>query len=408
MNREPLPQSPTRIHAIDWLRVLAVCAIFFAHVAHIFAFGTAASIQNGHTSLAATAYFYFVLQWAVALLFLLAGTSNWFSLRSRANGSYLRERLLRLLIPLVFGSIVLIPWIGYLRALNHATFAGPYWQYLPIHIEQTRTWLATPELRHGLIALYYTSWHLWFLGYLLIYSVLSLPLLRHVPRATWLAAFCEGRLGLTMLGLPIVLVKVMCGPTFPDYLDWSDTLVFFTLFVYGWLFMTDARFMRAVERDALVWLPVACVSFALLLAAHALGYMVEWLARPAYTLDYMLYQALLGISMWAWVLALAGCGLRWLHVDNALLRYAGAAVLPFYIVHQAAIATVAVVVVRWNAGITAKFLVISSVAFAMTMIAYELLIRRSALLRLAFGVKRASDRRAVARLGQPAPSRSSC
>jgi hypothetical protein len=134
--------------------------------------------------------------------------------------------------------------------------------------------------------------------------------------------------------------------------------------------------MRAVERDALVWLPVACVSFALLLAAHALGYMVEWLARPAYTPDYLLYQALLGISMWAWVLALAGCGLRWLHVDNALLRYAGAAVLPFYIVHQAAIATVAVVVVRWNAGITAKFLVISSVAFAMTMIAYELLIRR--------------------------------
>jgi glucan biosynthesis protein C len=395
------PLTTPRIHAVDCLRTLAMIALFFAHVAHIFDFDLEASIKNPETSLAASVFMFFVVQWVNALLFLLAGTSQWFSLHSRSRRAYLRERVNRLLIPLLFGSAVLIPWIGYMSALNHASFEGSFWAYVPVHFERTWASLQIPALHHGPIALYYTSWHLWFLGYLLIFSALSLCLLRGHARTSWLAALCERRVGLLVLGVPIVVVKIGLGAAFPAYLDWSDTLVFFACFIYGWLFMTDGRFFRAVERDALWWVTVGCAAFALLLGSHVLGYLPRWLAQPGYTPDYLFYQGLLAVNAWAWVLGLVGCGLRWLNVEHAALEYAHGAVLPFYVLHQVAVATVGTIVVGWSVGIAMKFIVISGVAFTATILTYEVVVRRSRPLRVLFGLKPAVS----ARRSRSAPAR---
>lgn len=381
------PQTTARIPAIDWLRILAVLAIFFGHVAYIFGISAEASIRNAETSLAVSVYGGFVYQWAVPLLFLLAGASSWCSLQSRASQAYLGERVRRLLIPLLFGSVVLIPWSGYMSALNQGSFAGSYWQFFPIHFARTWAALQTAQHHHGLIALYHTSWHLWFLGYLLLFSALSLALHREPSRLTALVTLCDRRGGLLLLVLPMVAVRMALGAAFPSYTDWSDTVVFFICFVYGRLFITDARFLRAVERDGLVWLTVGCAGFALFLATFALGYFSRWYAYPGYTPDYLLYQVLLAVNTWAWVLALLAGGLRWLPIDNAARRYATRAVLPFYILHQVAIATVGTIVVEWHAGVAVKFVVISGVAFAATMVTYECVVRRSRLLHVLFGLK---------------------
>ena len=61
--------------------------------------------------------------------------------------------------------------------------------------------------------------------------------------------------------------------------------------------------------------------------------------------------------------------------------------LPFYILHQVAVATAGTIVAEWNAGVAVKFVVISGVAFATTMLTYEFLVRRSRPLRRLFGLK---------------------
>ena len=381
------PQTTSRLPAIDWLRVLAVLAIFFGHVAYIFGISAEASIRNADTSLVVSVYGGFIYQWAVPLLFLLAGASSWCSLQSRTSHAYVGERVRRLLIPLLFGSVVLIPWNGYMSALNQASFAGSYWQFLPVHFARTWAALQTPQHHHGLIALYHTSWHLWFLGYLLLFSVLSLALHRGPSPIHALVSLCNRRGGLLLLVLPMAAVRMALGAAFPAYTDWSDTVVFFICFAYGRLFMTDARFLRAVEQGGLVWLTVGCAGFALILATFALGHVPRWYADPGYTADYLLYQALLAVNTWAWVLALLAGGLRWLPIDNAARRYATGAVLPFYILHQVAIATVGTIVVEWHAGVAVKFVVISGAAFAATMVTYECFVRRSRLLHVLFGLK---------------------
>ena len=274
-----------------------------------------------------------------------------------------------------------------MSALNQGNFEGSYWQFVPIHFARTWASLQAPQHHHGPIALYYTSWHLWFLGYLLVFSALSLALHRRPSRTPALLTLCDRRGALLLLVLPIVAVRMALGAAFPAYPDWSDTVVFFICFLYGRLFMTDARFLRAVERDRLVWLTVGSAGYALMLATFALGYLPRWYADPGYAPDYLLYQVLLAVNTWAWVLALVGGGLRWLQIDNPARRYAISAVLPFYVLHQVAIATIGTIVVEWNAGVAVKFVVISGAAFAATMATYECFVRRSRLLRVLFGLK---------------------
>lgn len=382
-------QVNQRLCAIDWLRVLTLVSVFFFHVAHIFDFDVEGSMRNAESSLAASVYVFFGLQWQMPLFFLLAGVSRSFSLKNRSASTYLQERARRLLMPFLFGSVVLIPWNGYMSALNQGTFDGPYWSYIPLHFQRTWASLMVPPANHGPIALYYSSWHLWFLGYLLMFSVLSLLWPRRLLDTSRLAALCERPAGLLALAVPIALIKLALAASFPAYLDWADALVFFTVFFYGFLFMTDARFLGAVERQAFLWLAVGCLCFAVMLGAYAAGYLGDWLARPAYTAGYLLYQLLAALNTWAWVLALLGCGLRWLNYDNAVLRYASEAALPFYMIHQLAVLTVACAVVEWRAGVAVKMLAIGVIAFVATMAIYELLIRRSPQLRPLFGLKAA-------------------
>ena len=391
-----------RLYAIDWLRLAAILAVFLFHVCHVFDLAARAndlthdpspSVRNHESSVILTVYVFFVYHWMMQLLFVLAGMTAWYSLRSRTRREYVQERLRRLLVPFVFGSLTLIPWNGYVSALNHASFRGSFWKYFPIHFERTWRALTLPRFHHGLIALYQTSWHLWFLAFLLLFALLALPLQVRARAQThrrtlfYLAELAEKPWGLTVLSLPIIAVKLSLNAAFPDYLDWSDTLVFFALFLYGSLFMAVVRFTRAIAKQASAWLIVGCTSFAILLGTHLLGFLEQWMSHPQYNWSYSGYQLLAGIDTWAWVLAILGFGLRWLNFRSSCLEYANESALPFYVLHQPIVLTIAFVVVQCQIAISWKVLIISIAAFAITILAYEFAVRRSLVLRILFGMK---------------------
>jgi fucose 4-O-acetylase-like acetyltransferase len=48
----------------------------------------------------------FINVWHIPLFFVIAGMSTWFALNRRTAGQYRAERVLRLLVPLVFGVLV--------------------------------------------------------------------------------------------------------------------------------------------------------------------------------------------------------------------------------------------------------------------------------------------------------------
>ena len=60
----------------------------------------------------------------MAFFFLMAGATSWFSLRLRTAGRYIRERVQRLLIPFIVGTIVLTPIQAYFEARHKGWWEG--------------------------------------------------------------------------------------------------------------------------------------------------------------------------------------------------------------------------------------------------------------------------------------------
>lgn len=72
------------------------------------------------------------------LLFVLSGVSTKFALQKRTNKEYLIERVKRLLIPLLFGTIVLMPIMTYMADKFNCSYNGGLLKHYAIFLQNIR------------------------------------------------------------------------------------------------------------------------------------------------------------------------------------------------------------------------------------------------------------------------------
>ena len=94
---------------IDMLRVICVAWLVPFHTARIYDPWEINYVKSGDTSVALSALIGLTGPWHMPLFFLLAGASTHLALNRRSGAEYARERMPRLLVPLLFGAAVLIP-----------------------------------------------------------------------------------------------------------------------------------------------------------------------------------------------------------------------------------------------------------------------------------------------------------
>jgi len=354
--------------------------VFYFHSARFFDEGWW-HIKNEQVSLGMAVFTGFVSQWIMPLFFLISGAASWFSLRFRTGGQYALERVKRLLIPFIFGTLVIIPPQVYLERIHNAQFHGSYLQFYPHFFE----WVY-PEGNF--------SWHhLWFLIYLFVFSLLALPVFLYLRKEvgrrfiSWLAGLCEKPGGIFLLAVPIAIIEIALRPKFDGlqnlYADWANFLSSLTVFIYGYLFYSDARFGEAVRRHGKAALVMGVLTFsvgaALALTDHE--------PQRGYSVAFALWMILVVFNLWFWIVAILGLGQRILSFSSRLLQYANQAVLPFYILHQTVIIVIGFYVVQWNKPLLVKYLVISTAALFATIILYDLLIKRTSVTRFFFGMR---------------------
>ena len=66
------------------------------------------------------------------LLFVLAGIGTKFALQKRSNKDYLIERVKRLLVPFLFGTITLMPIMSYIGDKFNCSYEGSFWGHYAI------------------------------------------------------------------------------------------------------------------------------------------------------------------------------------------------------------------------------------------------------------------------------------
>ncbi len=374
---------PARLYYIDWLRfiaIIAIIAIFLFHNSRFFDIDPW-HVNNDETSTLPTLFVGFINQWTMALFFVMAGASTFFALRTRTARYYIRERFLRLLLPLVvLGWFILAPPQVYLERLTHSQFTGSFFQfyanyfngfYMDISSQGNFAW-------HGM--------HLWFLLFLFIFSLISLPFF--LPNKE------TGKSLITKLGtlfekpwtflVPVLLLAVFEGLLSlginPGGWNFHSYLLFF---IGGYLIFSNVRIQENIRKYAFAALITAVV-------LQAIQYVLQYGIRPDIPESFgtdAVFRILVTLRSWCWIMAIIGLGSRYLNFNNRFIGYASEAVLPFYILHQTIILIIGFFIVQWSTGIALKYLVIALTSFIAIMAIYELLIRRFNGLRFLFGMR---------------------
>src|SRR6202023_3895242 len=102
------PQSSERRVDLDWVRIGAFALLIFYHVGMLYV-SWQFHIKSAHGITALEPLMHVHNPLRLAVLFLFSGAATRFMLGKYAVGPLLRSRSVRLLIPLIFGMLVIVP-----------------------------------------------------------------------------------------------------------------------------------------------------------------------------------------------------------------------------------------------------------------------------------------------------------
>jgi glucan biosynthesis protein C len=375
-----LAGTADRRYDIDWLRLMAVFLLFFFHTAVIFHPWSDNYIKNDQLSPAIAYIFVWTLgHWHMSLFFILAGASTYFALRKRSAVEYIKERVKRLFIPLLFGTLVIIPPLSYLGLLNHSDYSQSFIAWFPSFFH-----LQTADLS-GFSLGGLTTGHLWFILHLLVYSLIALPLFLYFNResgrrSTERIAGILTRPAVLFLLFPVLLALIS---KFPWVLG-GNPLFYITFFILGFILMSSQRLMDRIDRHRLPLLVLGVVPLVGLITMSATN---SWPANVPEWADVIMDGYRNGFVPWFFILALLAYGRRLLNFTNRFLKYFAEGAYPTYILHQTIIMAIAFFVVQWSLGVAAKYAIIVALSFVGTVLAYDILVRRTNVTRFLFGMK---------------------
>lgn len=191
--------------------------------------------------------------WVMELFFLISGVASWYALKSKSARAYLWERTKRLLIPLyTVGLLILLPPQFYFELLTNAGYRGDFWGTIPYYFADFGLPAITSDPANLLPFPF--SGHLWFLQYLFLISLMTLPLLLYLKSGrgqhwiTRLAGWCDRRAGIFLFVIPLALVLIGLRGLFGTQRSWPDFLWYAIYFVIGYIIAADQRFTDAFKR----------------------------------------------------------------------------------------------------------------------------------------------------------------
>ncbi len=386
------PAKHERLYYLDWLRVIAVFGVFISHTADIFDTLYWHTRQN-EQGISWNGLATFGAEWGMSLVFLLAGASAWFALQSRSSRQFTNERFKRLLIPFIVAFIVLSPFQAYLMsyfiASGYSHFQGDLFQFFTYFFEHI-------HIGGDLKFLTIYGYHLWFLAYLYIISMMALPVLLYLKRGRGsriilrLVALCKIPGGLFIFVLPIALIRIVLWALYPGYQGWADFYIWFIIFVFGFILYANNTFQVIIRKQGKIFVVVSTVCIVSLIIANFAGELSKLEHAPNYSAGYMLYQLLLSIALWSITLAALYAAIGLLNFNNTVLQYLNQAILPFYILHEPIIIIIAFFVLAWDIPTGIKFIFVTAASLLVTLVIYELLICRIKPIRWVFGMKNPS------------------
>jgi len=243
------------------------------------------------------------------LLFVLAGISTKYALQKRTCKQYLTERVKRLLIPFLFGTIVLMPIMTYIADKFNYSYSGGFFEHYAIFFTKYTDLIGADG---G-----FSVGQFWFLLYLLIISIVSVGIIALLKKITSISERAIPFWLVFVLGLPLPLLSELLsigGKSLAEY-------TYF--FMLGYYVFADEEIINKAEKNS--WL-----LFGIGLVATVLnGYLFIWADK-----EYILLNDIAKyVSEWIMVIALIGLAKRYLNFAGEVSDYMNKRSFLFYTYH---------------------------------------------------------------------------
>jgi glucans biosynthesis protein C len=382
---KPTPDVVRR-HDIDVLRALAFGVLILYHVGMFYVADWGWHVKSQHQSGTLKTFMRIVNPWRMPLIFVISGIAASFLFRKIGTGAFARSRIRRLLVPLLFGMVVVVVPQAYYEALFRGAIEPGYLGFL-LHYFTFRPW---PDGAFAGSDIGVTWMHLWYLPYLLFYTLMSLPLFQWLegsgrPVYEWLMRLRGTRL-MVLPVLPLTLHALILLPVFGGVnhtfvTDWYAHAMFLTFFIYGYLLAIDGGIWSEIHR--LRWWTLGLGIVALILMRTPTDGVPAWFVPVAPWLE----PPLIMLHRWTWILAMLGWCFALLNQPYRWLAYANEAVYPWYVLHQTITVWIGYQVMLYPLGPVLEPVVVLGVTLGGCLLLHEFVVRRVRWLRPLFGLK---------------------
>ncbi|WP_426102726.1 acyltransferase family protein [Massilia sp. TSP1-1-2] len=378
----------SRLYFLDWVRILAFLVLILYHVGMYYVTWDW-HVKSAFASDVAEPFMMLSSPWRLGLLFLISGVAASFMLAKVGAARFMRQRSVRLLVPLVFGMFVIVPPQAYFELVEKVAYNASYSQFMHLYMTTNGDFCRSTE------CLRLPTWnHLWFVAYLWVYTlVLGAIVLALGPRFDAVARKVVAALaGWKLIVLPVAVLgmaRIALLSRFPATHDltgdWYNHATYLPLFILGAMLGRSGAAWQRFDDARWIALGLACASWAALIVFYSLpdnpalhAAIETW--RMAMRVVYML-------CAWSAIMAACGFAQRHLNRDNASRVYLTEAVFPVYILHQTLIVSIAHLIKPAKVAPGPEALILIVLTITISFGVFEL-VRRVGWLRPFFGLGR--------------------
>lgn len=374
---------------LDWIRIAAFGLLVLYHCGMYYV-SWDWHVKSPHAAETLEPLMMASSPWRLSLLFLVSGTATAFLFAKRST-SFLGGRSWRLLVPLVFGMLVIVTPQAYYEVVEKLPggYHDGYLAFWSRYLSGDGSFCRDGD------CLDLPTWnHLWFVAYLWVYTVVAWALLRHAPRVMsrtgeWLAARLSGAGVLLWPALLLAVARMALVGRFESTHalvdDWYNHAQYLPLFLLGALIATRDDVWNTLQRQRWWSLALAVAGYAFIVwYFFGSGYDDE--GTPPPDALRMLQRAVWAMFQWSTIAAILGFARGIAFRDTATLRYLREAVFPVYILHQTITVVLAHNLQRFGIDPVIEGPLLVMATFGLSFAGFEI-VRRVRWLRPLFGLK---------------------
>jgi glucan biosynthesis protein C len=365
-----------RYHSLDALRGTMMLLGIYLHATVAFSRHGSWPWKDGSTTGVFDLSLGVVHVFRMPVFYVIAGFFAALLVKQRGTWGFLRNRMVRILVPFAAGWMVLFPLVAALVTVatnleEPGTIPVKYFQFF-----------SSGEVRRHLDPM-----HLWFLEYLLIFYALTvavIPLARRLPALGGEVERAFRGVVVSPLG-PLVLAAItvptlslMQEGTLDDPSGFVPeariALTYLVFFAFGCLLYRNADLLSTLRRR-----PRLPVSLALALAAALLGFYFIWQREQSMESQaavwYLGSAWFVGLSMWLFVFGFTGLFLRFFERPVPWIRYLSDSSYWLYLMHMPVLLVfqIAVAGTGWTPAVKALLVLAASVPTLLA--SYHVLVR---------------------------------